>query len=154
MSPYAAKTKVSQERSKAEIEKTLSRYGADQFMYGWDPQFAVVAFRCSGRQIKFMLPLPDPASDEAQCRPSGVIRSTAESRNWMEQETRRRWRALALIIKAKLEAVESGIVSFEEEFMAQIMLPDGQTVGQYMVPQIEQSYLSGKMPKLLPGKTG
>ena len=40
-----------------------------------------------------------------------------------EQERRRLWRALLLNIKAKLEAVESGISVFDEEFMAHIVLP-------------------------------
>jgi hypothetical protein len=34
----------------------------------------------------------------------------------MEAETRRRWRALALAIEAKLEVVDTGIASFEHEF--------------------------------------
>lgn len=32
---YAAKTAVSVERSRNEIESTLAWYGAKQFMYGW-----------------------------------------------------------------------------------------------------------------------
>ena len=34
--------------------------------------------------------------------------------------------------------------------MANIVLPGGQTVGDFMKPQIEQAYLSGAVPKLLP----
>ena len=34
--------------------------------------------------------------------------------------------------------------------MANIVLPGGQSVGDYMKPQIAQAYQSGKMPKLLP----
>jgi hypothetical protein len=63
---------------------------------------------------------------------------------------RQRWRALALVIKAKLEAVEAGITIFEEEFLAHIVLPDGRTAGEYMVPQIEESYRTKQMPPLLP----
>ena len=50
---YAEKTTVSTEKSRAEIERTLTRYGADQFMYGWDQEQAVIGFRLVGRQIKF-----------------------------------------------------------------------------------------------------
>ena len=32
---YAAKTTVTVEKSKTEIEAVLRRYGADQFMYAW-----------------------------------------------------------------------------------------------------------------------
>ena len=70
--------------------------------------------------------------------------------NAYEQAVRQRWRALALVIKAKLEAVESGITVFDKEFMAHIVLPDGKTVGEHMLPQIESSYETGSMPPLLP----
>lgn len=58
MSRYAQNTDVSSDRSRAEIEKTLSRYGANSFMYGWQNDAALVAFEMSGRRIKFHLPLP------------------------------------------------------------------------------------------------
>ena len=45
MTRYAEKTSVASDRSRAEIEKTLVRYGADQFMYGWQEDKAVVGFR-------------------------------------------------------------------------------------------------------------
>jgi hypothetical protein len=67
-----------------------------------------------------------------------------------EQACRQRWRALALVVKAKLEAVECGISTFEEEFLAWMMLPDGSTVGDRMLPQLETAYRTGQMPPLLP----
>ena len=76
------------------------------------------------------------------------LNSAAEAAH--EQATRQRWRALALSIKAKLESVESGIEQFEEAFMAQIVLPNGKTVGEWVAPQIEASYKSGNMPPMLP----
>lgn len=48
------------------------------------------------------------------------------------------------------EAVECGISVFEDEFMANIVLPGGQTVGDFMKPQIEQAYISGTIPSMLP----
>lgn len=151
MRRYAQDTTVPSDKSRAEIERTLSRYGADQFMYGWKEGAAVIAFRAKNRHIKFVLPLPDKTSREI----------THDGRNWKrpphkveeayEQACRQRWRALALAIKAKLEAVESGIAEFEEEFMAHIVLPSGETVGQWMRPQIATAYEGGKMPPLLPG---
>ena len=54
------------------------------------------------------------------------------------------------MIKAKLEAVESEITCFDDEFMAHIVLPNGDTVSQWLVPQISSAYANGEMPKLLP----
>ena len=56
---------------------------------------------------------------------------------------------MALVVKANLEAVEAGISTVEREFMPDVMLPDGRTVWQWVEPQVEQMYLTGKMPALL-----
>lgn len=151
MSKYAANTDVSVERSAAEIERTLQRYGADQFIRGWQHGSAFIAFAMNDRRIRFVLPLPDKREDQFWKTPGGRRRrdDAAAFRAW-EQACRQRWRALSLCIKAKLEAVEAGIATFEEEFLAHIELPGGRTVGDWMVPQIEQAYASGKMPPLLP----
>ena len=147
---YAEKTTVSTEKSRAEIERTLQRYGADQFMYGWDQERAVIGFRLVGRQIKFLLPMPDKTSRQFTHTPTGKARKESAIFTEWEQACRQRWRALSLVIKAKLEAVEAGIAIFEDEFMANIVLPNGSTVSQFMLPQITEAYESGEMPKLLP----
>ena len=146
---YADKTRVPSDKSRSEIEKILSRYGAVGFIYGWQDDFAVIGFQMAGKQVKFMLPLPDRNSDEIRLTDKGRKRISSQIEPAYEQAVRQKWRALALVIKAKLEAVESGITYFEDEFLAHIVLPDGKTVGAFMRPQIENAYKSGKMPKLL-----
>ncbi len=155
MSKYAENTDVPVERSRGEIERTLTRYGASKFMYGWDQNKAIVRFEMSGRHIMFVLPLPDRNDKEFTHTPARKSRRTPEeaTKAW-EQACRQRWRCLSLTIKAKLEAVESGITDFSSEFLAHIILPNGKTVGQFMVPQIEVAYTSGKMPALLPEVAG
>ena len=147
---YAENTSVSTEKSRAEIERTLQRYGADQFMYGWDQEKAVVDFRMNGRQIKFLLPMPEKNDSSFTLTDTGRERSEAAAFKAWEQACRQKWRALSLVIKAKLEAVEAGIAIFEDEFMANIVLPNGSTVSQFMLPQIEDAYETGEMPKMLP----
>jgi len=152
MTRYAAKTKVSSEKSKNEIERTLIRYGASEFMYGTKPEWAVIAFKMVGRQIRFMLPLPnrnDPEFTEYQRGSSTWERTEEAASRLYEQSTRQKWRALALVIKAKLEAVETGITEFEDEFLAHIVLPNGQTMGEFAKPQIAHAYDTGDMPPLL-----
>jgi hypothetical protein len=150
MPRYAESTAVSSDRSRAEIETILSRYGASRFMYGWDQQSAMIAFEMHGRRIQFLLPLPDRGAEEFTRTPTGRVRAASQVAEAYEQAVRQRWRALALVIKAKLEAVDAGITVFEDEFMAHIVLPSGETVGHWMRPQIEASYRSGSMPPLLP----
>src|SRR4051794_9343207 len=125
MSRYAESTSVSVENSRGEIERTLQRYGADSFAYGWEVGRAVVQFSHQGRHIRFVLPLPDKDSPEFTLTPSKKYsRSEADAFKAWEQACRQRWRALALAIKAKLEAVEAGITSFDDEFQAFIVLPN------------------------------
>lgn len=149
---YAAKTEVSSERSRAEIERILSRWKATNFLYGWDRDNALVGFTVRDRQVRFIVPMPD-ADDKTLLytnHTSPRRRSATQIKEAHDQLVRQRWRALALVIKAKLEAVESGIVLFDTEFMAQIVLPDGRTVGENVVPKIQSAYKNNTIPELLP----
>lgn len=86
----------------------------------------MLQFRIAGVLIRFEMEVP--ASDQA---------------------ARQRWRALLLCLKAKLEAVECGITTFEEEFMAHIVMPDGSTFGKWAGPQLQDMRERGEMPKSL-----
>ena len=153
MTRYAKDTSVSQEKSRTEIERVLQRYGADQFAYGWSESGAMLGFRFNGRMVKFDLPMPEKA--DFQFTPDrGFERAPAQVEKLWEQAGRQRWRALVLVIKAKLEAVESGITTFENEFLAHTVLPDGTTVGMWANEQLDGILSSGKMPKLLPSLAG
>lgn len=148
MPTYAENTTVSVERSQAEVERILQRYGATSFMRGWDANRAVLAFTINKRQIRMIVAMP--ARDEFKYTAQGKLRTSASAitASW-EQACRQRWRALALVVKAKLEAVEAGISTFEDEFLAHIVLPDGSTTGQWMIPQIQRAYETADMPPLL-----
>ncbi len=148
--PYAAGTEVPVEKSRAEIERLLSRHGAAQLGIVSDAEqgLAVVLFTIAGRQVRLRVPLPRLQEVRAACR-QGEFRGDPVSR-W-EQLSRERWRAVLLLVRAKLELVELGISTIEREFLADIALPNGQTVGEHLRPQLEEAYRSGRMPPLLPG---
>lgn len=153
---YAEKTTVSSAASKAEIERVLKRYGATAFRYAWNDTTSTVEFQMRGRVVKFRLPLPDRndrSITHRRVNQSSLTerRTPKQQEDAYEQAERQRWRAFLLVIKAKLEAVESGIVTLESEFLAQTMLADGSTVGEWVGPQIEEVYRTGGMPSLLPG---
>ena len=80
-----------------------------------------------------------------------IWRGTRVPQLLSEQACRSRWRALALAVKAKLEAVAIGITTFEDEFMAHIVMPDGLTVGEHVRPRIASAYESGQVTPLLGG---
>ncbi len=136
---YARRTRVPVGQSKTEVERALQKAGADQFHSGWSEGKVMIAFRMSDRYVRIQIPIPKKGE--------GRFSSDAA----VEAETRRRWRALLLYIKAKIESIESGIVTFDEAFLSHLVLPNRQTVSEFIQPQIESAYKSGNMPKQLEG---
>lgn len=152
MGKYAEGTSVSAAASRAEIEKILTRYGATTFGYMATADRAAITFDIGDRRILLELTLPNPDEAEFWQTPSrGWSRTPAQAKAAYEQAVRQRWRALVLVIKAKLEAVEAGITSLENEFLAHMVLPAGGTVGQWLKPQLDRAYAVSTMPPLLPG---
>ena len=146
---YAEKTEVSSDRSRSEIERTLARYGASHFGYMSEPERAMVAFRKDGRHVRFLVPLPDRQARTFTHTPTGKVASPTAAQNGYEQAVRQRWRALALVVKAKLEAVETGIATFEEEFYAYTVLPSGRTIFEETSEQVAEQLASGRPAPLM-----
>lgn len=149
MTKYASGTDVSSDRSRAEIERTLARWGADSFAYMTTRTQAQIAFEYEGKRIRFALPLPDRDSREFTRTPTGKSRVASAVAAAYEQAVRQKWRALALVVKAKLEAVESGISTFEQEFYANLVLPNGQTVFEATLPQVVRAIHTGDRGPLM-----
>lgn len=63
---YAHQTKVPVEQTRAEIERTLERYGANQFTFARDDLVgkAVVQFRAKERYVRYVLSLPNRGDKE------------------------------------------------------------------------------------------
>lgn len=150
MPKYAKNTSVSVNRSIEEIERILKRYKASQFITGRDDETgrALVGFKVEAISYKVEIPIPDRADFKLDKR--GWKRTdSAIEKDW-EQAYRQRWRVMALVIKAKLEAVECGISTFEQEFMTNIILPGGQTIREFLAPQLIKAIESGNLPRTLP----
>jgi len=148
---FAQHTTVGVDKSRAEVEALLRHHGAKDLAmaYGDTADRAIIGFRWKARNFKIVLPLPTPSAA------SGVVvagrrRSNPEVQR--SQEIKRRWRALLLVIKAKLEAVEVGISTFEDEFLAFTMLPGNQTVSEAVQSRIT-SMIKGDALLLLPERT-
>ncbi len=147
MGKYANNTTVSPEKSQAEIQNTLRKYGADRFGTMEEKTKAHVMFSYSGLSIQISIDLPEKSSfvrtKAGHSRPKDAIDAS------YNQAIRQRWRALLLAIKAKLEAIECGISTIEEEFMAFIIMPDGMPLSSHILPKLQTMVKTGKMPKLL-----
>ncbi|WP_199520077.1 hypothetical protein [Fulvimarina endophytica] len=127
--PYAEKTKVPVGQTKSEIEREVMKRNGSAFGVMQERDRAMVIFAIGDRRIRFILHLPAEASYQVICS---------------------RWRALGLVIKAKLESVDAGIETLEDAFMAHIVMPDDSTVSEHIRPRIAQAYATGTMPALLP----
>lgn len=146
---FASKTTVPVQVSRAEVEVLLEKYGADEFAYGTEAGKAQIGFRIRGVLVRLEIPMPlrdDPAY--RLTRTGRIAAATVAQQAW-EQDCRQRWRALVLVIKAKLEAAEIGITTIEREFLSDTILPDGRTVATALLPQIAASYQTGAQPPLL-----
>jgi hypothetical protein len=153
---YAQNTNVSVERSQIQIKETLRRYGADRFGVMEDDSSAVVMFQVQGITVRIDVPLRSTDDPAFWLTETGRDRSDASARKAYEQDVRSRWRKLLLAVKAKLEAVESGISTIEKEFLPFMVMPDGQTVADHILPRIDEAVRLGRMPQLLalPAATG
>ncbi len=109
---YAEGTTVPIRRTRDEIEDLVTRHGAVNFASGWmdGNKRHAVSFVLQGRLVRFVIGLPTGTDAKA------------------EAEARRLWRCLLLAIKAKLEVVRSGIHTFEQEFLANIVTTENVTV--------------------------
>jgi hypothetical protein len=153
-SQFARNTEVPVERSRAEIEGLLIKYGASEFHSGWMVNAAQVGFRLKDLYIRFVLPIPakgDPKYKSRVVRVGGRQKvkhfTEGQAERLREQEIKSRWRALALVVKAKLEAVECGISTLENEFLAFIVLPGVDfTIGDWMTENAMEAIRGGTVP--------
>lgn len=146
MTAYAADTTVPAGRTREEIERMLASSGAQKFGYLTGPAEAVIAFELRDKMVRIHLPLP-PIKDYA-VTPGKQTRRPATMIAARDQDHKARWRALALGIKAKLVFIDSGIRTFEQEFLNDFVMPNGQTLGEVAIPQLADAVKSGRMPQL------
>lgn len=133
MSRYAEGTEVPAHRTRSEIEHYVTQHGATRFAFGHLEDRAGISFVSSGYLVRFTIPMPNDQEKAIRDRARRLSR-----RNWqidpaalqraLEEENRRRWRCLLLAIKSKFTTVESGIETFEEAFLANIVTTDNITV--------------------------
>lgn len=127
MARYAERTAVPVDQTQGEIKKLLRKAGADQIAVYESTERSSVAFRMSERFYRITVPAHAGEANAAQ-------------------EERRAWRLLILLIKAKLEAVREGATTIEREFLTDMMMPDGSTVGEFMAEPLALAYREGRMP--------
>lgn len=128
MAKYAQGTSVAPEKTQMQITKLLRSFKASGVMIGFDAGNSFIAFIYSGIQVRMFCPIAKSDGEE-----------------------RRRWRVMRIIIQSKFEMIHTGIRSFEEEFFADIVMPNGRTVSQMALSVVQKAISSGEMPVKLLG---
>jgi len=147
MRSYAQGTSVSVDRSKAEIEAILRRYGADGFGHYQKGDRAEVCFEIVGKP--FRIDIPMPSQKDFAVTEKGRKRVESQVDAEYEKECRRRWRAICLVLKAKLELIYMGASTIEKEFMLHMVLDNGSTVQEKLLPHINEIVKADKIGKFL-----
>lgn len=147
MGQFAKGTTTPVERTREELARVLKGAGVVEvgFFSG-----AGGRARCAFKLKGMMCAIEVPAVDRQKAMP-GYHRSRYRSLDeFVAAEERRRWRALLLVVKAKLEAVASGISVIEDEFLANIVLANGRLLADELRPKIKEMIEAGAVPSLLP----
>lgn len=138
---YASKTSVTVEKSESELRRLLQKHGATAIMVGTqeEPPMASVWFQMEGLNIRLDVPLPSRLEDAvvyARKNAAGPAPVAVQHKRW-DQICRSRWRSVLLLTRAKLEHIELGATTLQEEFLSRIVMPHGRTIGDDMIPQLD-----------------
>jgi len=148
---YAEATKVSVEKSVAEIVMLVRRNAGSQIAQLDDDDRYVIAFSTAARQVRFVVNFDPVTHKRFQLDGRGSTRTAAQRRDHWEQHRRQRMRAMLLVIKAKFESVESGVETFEQAFLANVVTSSGATVYERIAEDLAVEYQTGAVRPLMLG---
>lgn len=150
---YAERTEVSIERSIAEAVTLVKRAGGNRILQYEEPDRFVLQFELGGRLIRFSVTLP-PIEEMPKLDGRSRPLSAADQKAKQAQAHRQRARALLLVIKAKIESVDSKVETFEQAFLANVVMGDDRTVYERVAAPIAAEY-ENRAPQhlLLPGSS-
>ena len=140
-SNYVRGASLSCSSLQTDIQQMLDGAGAHDCRITSEHGNGAVTFSFGDHQFRLVLPHPEPTDPPRMRRQGPVQRNINGQEHPADLEAARHsWRQLSLLIKAKLEAVAAGIVTFDEEFLAYMLMPEGGTVFQATAPTIASSY--------------
>ena len=152
-------TTVPVEKSQGELRKLLAGHQASRFAFGEETDsagvaWAAVSFAHGSHAVRMRVP-HKPVDPRAVSRKLMRARSKTKAdieHELVEQEARRIWRVMAWNLKARLVAVEEGVETFEEAFLAHLIDErTGQTIYEQLVQDGRVELAAPLMPALMPG---
>lgn len=121
---FAKRTTVPVEKSLMEIRRVLDRYGATE-----------TSITLVGGKKGLSFKMRDSLAGWRGVRVT-IAESALES-----QTERQQWRALVMLLRAKLESIALNVTTFEQEFLPYIQLSETRTVGDVIIPQMRAGEL-------------
>lgn len=113
-------------------------------MWGTEPGGDIVRFELENRQYQFRVARPTLEEVKARyLKEGGRWNLVYDPQAKVDAEWRRRWRALVLLLKAKLEFVEAGDTTLEQELMPALLAKNGQTLGELIHTEAGEKLLLG-----------
>ncbi|MFN3261218.1 MAG: hypothetical protein ACE37J_11740 [Pikeienuella sp.] len=146
---FADGTVVSKAKTMGELARLLEKFGATGQMIGEMDGCATVAFEAQKRRVLIRASLPNPKDEKWSRDGRERLRSPSQRENAIRRETDRIWRVLLMSVKAKMVSVADEVETFEQAFMAHVVMPDGMTVCQHLGSRIADAYATGRTPPLL-----
>ena len=135
--PYVD-THVPIEKTKQEISDLLKKFGACGIQWTWIKNVEILRFmhefefKGVKRSVTYEINIPEMG-----------IRQWRGYDRMLARNDRQAYRMVLYLIKAKLTAIESGIETFENEFLSKILysLPNGRSakVGDIILQQISET---------------
>jgi len=147
---YAEGTKTPEWKSGLEITQMLKKHGCTQVATFDDDRGNTFMFALHGLTYRITLVMPDTDKQEFKAEQGGPWgkRGTFLEAKY-QAEVQRLWRSLVLVIKAKLVGVADGIETFEQSFLPYMVTGNGQTVGESIIPQMQEGAALGSIPSRL-----
>lgn len=127
---YAEGTRVDVGRSQGEIAGILASHGVKRQGWMTGPDGDELHFELQGHLFRFTIRKPTAAE---MLERDGDQYTYPRNVDWAakaDQEWKRRWRANVLLLKAKLEFIDSGDTTLERELLPYMLTEGGRTVAE------------------------
>ena len=129
-------TSIRLEKSQADINSAFPRYGVYEIQHTNQKGSFSIAFKVEIEEVSapLMIRIDVPYNKE---------KDIEDSIGWKKQRVL--YRVLFYYIKALLNTWNSGLKTFTEIFMPHLVLPNGGTIEQMLLPKLQKVIGEGKM---------
>lgn len=131
MTLFMESTEIAPEKSIAEIEACLAKYGATAILKDYEKgEIEALSFRIKvgTQEVPFRLPCRWKAIEEIFHKRADRYASEREVESRKAKARRVAWRQILRWVQAQMALVETSMVKVEEVFLPYIQGPGGQTV--------------------------